>query len=154
MVYDMKRILMICAAMVALATITACKNGVTSEPPEDTVLWFYCEELNQSNIWKVQKAGKVAFQRHKSDSIINNQWYDEASEYSHGFWAVKLNGKWGTVDTTGNIKIPLIFDSVLTLEDGFVFSEYGIGYFKYKGEWLCIDTAGKEVPEIYLPSRI
>ena len=72
MVYDMKRILMICAAMVALATITACKNGVTSEPPEDTVLWFYCEELNKSNIWNVQKAGKVAFQRHKSDSIINN----------------------------------------------------------------------------------
>lgn len=133
--------------MVVVAAMTACTSGSTSDNTEDTSLWLCLEELNPSKLWKVRKAGKIAFMRDDLDSIINNRWYDDASGYSHGFWAVKLNGKWGSVDTTGNIKIPLIFDSVLTLEDGFVFSEYGLGYFKYNGEWLCIDTAGKEVPD-------
>ena len=148
----MKKVVLVCAALLAVAATTGCKSGTIDNEYEDTTLYLCCEESNPSNLSLVRKQGKYAFQlMDESDSIINNQWFDDAHHYSHGLWAVKLNEKWGFVDTTGNIVIPIIFDSVHVFEEngGEVFSEYGLGYVYLKSTgWICIDTTGAEVPEI------
>ena len=154
----MKKVFLLGAMVCALGMMTACKGGTANNNEyEDTTLWLCCEEDNPSTLSLVHKQGKYAFMKiNESDSIINNQWFEDARNYSHGLWAVKLNDKWGFVDTTGNIVIPIMFDSVLVLEeDGEVFSEYGLGYVYLKKGingwskgWACIDTTGTPVPEI------
>lgn len=153
----MKKVILTCTALLILASLTGCKSGITDNEYEDTTLYLCSEEANPSNLFLVRKQGKYAFlMMDESDSIINNQWFDDAHHYSHGLWAVKLNEKWGFVDTTGNIVIPTKFDSVLVYEEegDEVFSEYGLGhvYLKSKG-WICIDTTGTEVSDIYTDNR-
>jgi hypothetical protein len=37
--------------------------------------------------------------------------YEDARDFSYGLAAVKLDSKWGFIDTTGNVKIPFQFSS-------------------------------------------
>ena len=148
----MKKIISACTVLLVLASLTGCKSGTADNEYEDTALYLCCEETNPSNLFLVRKQGKYAFlMMDESDSIINNQWFDDAHHYSHGLWAVKLNEKWGFVDTTGNIVIPIKFDSVLVYEKegDEVFSEPGLCYVYLKNTgWICIDTTGTEVSDI------
>ena len=148
----MKKAFFVCVALLAIAAMTGCKSGITDNEYEDTTLYLCCEEANPSNLFLVRKQGKYAFHlMDESDSIIKNQWFDDAHHYSHGLWAVKLNEKWGFVDTTGNIVIPIMFDSVHVFEEegDEVFSENGHGYVYLNSTgWICIDTTGSEVPDI------
>ena len=82
----MKKVVLVCAALLAVAATTGCKSGTIDNEYEDTTLYLCCEESNPSNLSLVRKQGKYAFlMMDESDSIINNQWFDDAHHYSLGF---------------------------------------------------------------------
>ena len=43
--------------------------------------------------------------------------YDEAMTFSEGMAAVKLDGKWGFIDSTGNVAIPLKYADAMSFHD-------------------------------------
>lgn len=36
--------------------------------------------------------------------------YEDADEFENGLAMVRLNGRWGCIDTTGKIMIPILYD--------------------------------------------
>ena len=50
------------------------------------------------------------------------------------------DGKWGNLDATGALSIPLQYEDVEDFEDG-------TARVKQNGEWITIDTTGKQVTE-------
>ena len=67
--------------------------------------------------------------------------YDKIEDFSKGLAAVKFNGKWGYIDTTGKVVIPLKYDSARDYSRGLK----GLAPVKLNGKWGYIDTTGKEV---------
>jgi hypothetical protein len=58
--------------------------------------------------------------------------YDEIGPFSEGLAPVEVNGKWGFIDTKGNMVIPAVYDSAGS------FSE-GLAQVKVNGKWGYID---------------
>ena len=66
--------------------------------------------------------------------------YDFAERFSDGLAAVKVGGRFGYIDKTGRVVIPLQFDSAGEFSDGVAEVEVG-------GEFGYINTSGKYVWE-------
>ncbi|MBX7205982.1 MAG: WG repeat-containing protein [Bacteroidia bacterium] len=78
--------------------------------------------------------------KNEKGQIVIPPKYEEVHGFSYGFAAVKLNEKWGFVDTTGKEVIPLQYDEVN--ED---FSKYGYARVRLTDYgFLYIDTKGKQ----------
>ena len=71
--------------------------------------------------------------------------YEDIAHSSHpGPIELKLDGKWGYVDSMGNTLIPFIYDEV----GGWI--PHGIANVKKGNKWGFVNTEGKEViPFIY-----
>ncbi|WP_197739841.1 WG repeat-containing protein [Pedobacter sp. BS3] len=67
--------------------------------------------------------------------------YEDAdvNGFSGGLAPVKLNGKWGYVDTTGKEVIPFIYDLA------YYFKKDGKAKVMLNGNWIYIDKTGKEM---------
>ena len=68
--------------------------------------------------------------------------YDDIDLYqgfSEGFCCVEKDGKWGYIDTTGQVAIPLKYNAVQAFSDGLAWVEYK------NGKWGRIDTTGEFV---------
>lgn len=65
--------------------------------------------------------------------------YDEVLPFSEGLACVKLNGKWGYVDTVGNLVVRTIYFEAGPFSDG-------LAYVKPHGDQGYFDTYGKPVP--------
>ena len=69
--------------------------------------------------------------------------YDNAqASFSDGLARVKLNGKWGFVNTQGKEVIPLMYDNVDFFSEGL--SRVSLGDDE-TGKWGFVNTQGKEV---------
>jgi len=69
--------------------------------------------------------------------------YDEVRMFSYGLAAVRLDGKWGFIDTTGQEVISLVYDNAKRFSDG-------LAAVNNNGKWGFIDVTGREVvPLIY-----
>jgi len=66
--------------------------------------------------------------------------YDSIGQFSGGLAPVKSQGKWGFIDTGGNMIIPAVYDAVTS------FSENLAG-FESLGKWGCMDKIGTPVIE-------
>ena len=64
--------------------------------------------------------------------------YDSVGNFFKGLAVVKLNRKWGFVNVTGKVMIPLKYDLVGTFHSGLV-----VVYLN--GKWGFVDKTGKEV---------
>ncbi len=70
--------------------------------------------------------------------------YDYASDFKEGFAAVNLNGKWGFINKTGKIVIPIIYE-----ETRYFFTN-GYAAVKLNGKWGFVDKENKNViPFLY-----
>lgn len=76
----------------------------------------------------------------KSGNLITQEGFDYAADFSEGFAAVILNGRWGFIDEQGRWAISPQFD------DAGPFSG-GLAAAKTKGEWGYIDKTGRFVIE-------
>jgi len=75
------------------------------------------------------------------EELIENQeevLYDEIGEFHEGLVSVRLNDKWGYVDSIGNEVIPLKYEEARN------FSE-NLAPVKLNGKWGFIDKTGKEI---------
>lgn len=81
-----------------------------------------------------------------STSKPTNNWrkkYEYVEDFSEGLAAVELNGKYGFVDKSGNVVIPLKYDLA------WWFSE-GLASVRLNGKWGFVNKTGVEVvPLIY-----
>jgi len=69
-------------------------------------------------------------------AIVVFSKYEEASDFSEGLARIKLNGKWGYIDKTGKEIIPLKYEALNELENGFMGAELNKkwkGYMDKKG---------------------
>lgn len=100
--------------------ILACKSEHNTNTNHD----FYTKKLNS--------VGKIVIQPK----------FEDASEFSEGLAYVRVNGKYGFIDTAGNMVIEPQFD------DAFSFSE-GLASVRVKKQkeslWGYIDKSGKMV---------
>lgn len=71
---------------------------------------------------------------------INFQKYDQVDVFREGVCWVKSNGKWGLIDSNGEMIIKPQYDDVREFIEGF-------GYFKQSGKWGLVDKAGNIVFE-------
>ena len=71
--------------------------------------------------------------------------YEDADYFSEGLAAVKLNGKWGYIDTTGKVIIPFQYDWALGFEDGEALVVIGEDD---AAKYYIIDRAGKVIEEL------
>jgi len=69
--------------------------------------------------------------------------YDNIGGFREGLASVEQNGKWGCINKSGNIVIPIVYDQV----GGFY---EGLAYIKLNGKYGFIDKSGKHViPVVY-----
>jgi len=89
----------------------------------------------------IDKAGNVV--------IAPDTKYTRIEKFSEGLAAVKVNNKWGYIDTEGNEVIPPKYDNALPFSEGLA----AVGYGKLgdsSSKWGFIDKSGNEViPIIY-----
>ena len=72
--------------------------------------------------------------------------FDDVCNFSEGFAAVKKDGKWGYINTKGELIIECKFDYVRDFKEGFAaIKKYG-KYGMY-GKWGYINTKGEQIIE-------
>jgi len=64
--------------------------------------------------------------------------YDMAGPFCNGLARVKLKGKWGYIDTTGNVVVPPKYNEVQNFSDG-------IARVRLGQKWGLVDTTGQEL---------
>ncbi len=82
--------------------------------------------------------------------LVDDRVYDDAGSFSDGIIPVKYNGKWGYVDTSGNIILPFEFDGCwegLQLYDNDRAYNASDGYIAVSrnGEYAMFNTRGQLV---------
>lgn len=76
-------------------------------------------------------------------NLLFNKQFEAVEEFVDGLAKVKLGGKWGFINTSGDVVIPCIHDEVLYLDTDKV-------KVKYKGKWGAVNTSGEVmIPYIY-----
>ena len=89
------------------------------------------------------KSGRYNFINEQGKEITY-QGFDFAEDFVGGMAAVKRNNKLGFIDTSGNISVSLIYDTVKE------FDETGYAPVCINSLWTLIDKNGKEIlPCIY-----
>ena len=71
--------------------------------------------------------------------VISNMPFSDALDFNGGFAAVKNNGKWGFINTSGDLVINYQYDNVM---DGF---SSGIVAVEKNESWYYINTSGESV---------
>lgn len=72
---------------------------------------------------------------------FGNRPYEYSSDFNAGLLAVKQKGKWGFMDSTGKVKIPLIYEKAGDFYNGWAVVQKGMSM-------VYINTSGKEMPGI------
>jgi len=70
--------------------------------------------------------------------------YEWVSHFQEGLAAVVENGKWGLIDKTGQVVLPIIYDSIGHNIDHYIFHD-GMTAVSLDGKWGAIDTSGQLV---------
>lgn len=88
-----------------------------------------------------QKVPERVFQNGKAGYKIGSEWvispiYEFGSDFRNGFAMVRLNGKFGFIDTSGKIVVKCIYDA------GTLYNEQGIASGMLNGERFFFDTLG------------
>ena len=71
-------------------------------------------------------------------TFLFNKQFEVVSKFSEGFARVKQNGKYGFINTQGEVVAPCIYD------DAGIFSE-GLAHVKQNEKWSIINTQGKVI---------
>lgn len=88
-----------------------------------------------------QKVPVREFQNGKAGYKLDDKWvispiYEYGSDFKNGFAMVRLNGKFGFIDTSGNIVVKTIYDQAS------LYNEQGIASGWLDGERFFFDTQG------------
>jgi beta-lactamase regulating signal transducer with metallopeptidase domain len=140
---------------------------VITPPHEDRFL-----SIVGSPFQPVSKEGKWGYYKYQIEEMVIKPQFDQADRFFNGYAAVKLNGKWGYIDTTGNWTIRPSFDHAAEFredlavvkigekfgfidktgrimiqprfENGYAFYE-GLAAVKMEGKWGYINKRGETI---------
>ena len=121
----MKKIMMLCAVLLGLVALTNCKNHTEEPIVSDSSV------ADSSILCTWVNTGDRRIQVPTNDIIKSNV---------KGLFQVKLDGKYGFVDSTMTVVIPCLYDNMLD------FCDMLCGIL-VDGKWGFIDTDGKMVIE-------
>ncbi len=97
----------------------------------------YCfSRFDEFGHLKYTSGGKIGL-LNKQGKVVVAAKYDLIASPRMGLYSVKLNNKWGFIDTEGKVKIPLKFDSATS------FDEFGTATVDLARKRHLIDTNGK-----------
>ncbi|MBE6733512.1 MAG: hypothetical protein E7561_05915 [Ruminococcaceae bacterium] len=121
---------------------TVCENGLYGivDTQGNTVLEPQCDGFGMfcEGITQAYKDGKVGFVN-TAGRWLAEPIYSEAQNFSEGFGGVKNDeGKWGYIDTNGEVVFPLEYDNISEFRNGYALAEKGEKTF-------IIDTNGNKV---------
>lgn len=106
-------------------------GNIIVDPIYDECYGFAGEDL--AVIYKDEKYGYL----HKSGKVVIPPIYQDAYDFEGGRAIVKLNGKYGLINTKHTVKAPFEFESIETLDtEGHYTAQKGTG-------WGVIDSEGK-----------
>lgn len=157
----MKKVMLLCAAILSIATMTACKSGGeydNYEPQKKDGKWglvdtnglFVVEPIWDGigfygdGIWPVERNGKCGAINTKGEVVVALE-YEQVGQFVDGVAPVKQNNHWGYVDKKGKLVIPLIYDSAQIFCNGVGFSGH-TGIVWAGGEMLGIRKDGTTFP--------
>ena len=119
----MKKIMMLCAVLLGFVALTNCKSHSEEQIVSDTSV------ADSSTLYTWVNTGDRRIQVPTNDIIKSNV---------KGLSQVKLDGKYGFVDSTMTVVIPCLYDKMLD------FCDMLCGVL-VDGKWGFIDTDGKMV---------
>jgi len=88
------------------------------------------------------KNGKRAFIDSTGNVAIDAAKYEEVKEFSNGIAIVKLNGKYGAINTKGELQVPCIYLSLLSFQGKYAMAEKAVND---KSVYQLIDKNNKTV---------
>ena len=121
----MKKIMILCAALLTLVALAACKSNSEKPSVSDSTM------ADNSNLYTWINTRDTMIQIPTTDIIKSN---------FSGLFQVKLGGKHGFVDSTMMVVIPCVYDDMLDFCDTLCGVLVG-------DKWGFIDTEGKMVIE-------
>ena len=111
-----------------LTTLKSIEEGTVyfTENPLEIKENYLLEHLSDGSVWKIDFQGRLVKPAFSSDK------YQEVREPSEGFYAAKIDGKYGFIDAQNRLRIANRYDEVSR------FSE-GLAAVKLMGRWGFID---------------
>lgn len=98
-------------------------------------------------IFAVNIEGGIGYFADEKGVLLFGKQFEYVKIFSEGFAAVKLNGKYGFINTKGEVVVPCAY------EGAWIFSE-GLAAVKLNGKWGYINTKGEVViPCVYESAR-
>ena len=85
---------------------------------------IYTDIDNEHILWLVKSEGRYGFVNDHGNIVIP-LIFSDANSFYHGMAAVRLDDKWGLIDTSGKLIIPNDYDSISLPHDGLVRASIG-----------------------------
>ena len=100
--------------------------------------------LSDREFERIEKNGKYGFKLKSTEEVVIPIMYDDVDYvFGAGLAGVKLNDKWGFIDKTGKVRIPIKYESKNCFDEG-------LASVAINGKWGFIDKEGNEViPFVY-----
>ena len=99
-----------------------------------------CTQIDQKLIGK---SSEEAFVLLNEDGIIISEFYDRMEPFREGLSAVKKREKWGYIDETGEVVIPIKYDKAWSFTEGTGIAQVLVQ--RNKNYYCCINKKGKEL---------
>src|SRR5512145_802047 len=100
-----------------------------------TLIWFsgiiHCQEPEYAPFLD-ENTGLFGYSRAATGQIIIKPVYDDAADFSEGMAAVCKNQRWGFINESGTVVVPLIYARVDNFYDGVAIAkDYDIGKYGF-----------------------
>lgn len=123
--------------------INVAGNQWVLEPEFDGIIMDELGRAYTQNLVFVKNGAQVLLlvrdEKSKEFSKLSEE-FEDARPFENGFAAVRKDGKWGYIDTEGNVRIDFTFDEALS------FGQH-LAAVKIGDMWGYINTQGKQVIE-------
>lgn len=93
-------------------------------------------------LFKIKDGDKWGFINRSGDVVIKPEYDDCYYQFREGLAAVKLNGKWGYIDSENRMRIAARFDGAQSFKGGMAAVHVGRP-FEGEGKWGYIDMSGQ-----------
>lgn len=117
-----------------LTTLKDIEKGTVyfTENPVEIKENYLLEHLADGKVWKIDFQGRIV------TPVVSGDRYEEVRPPSEGFYAVKIDGKYGFIDAENRLRVANRYDEVGS------FSE-GLAAISLMGRWGFIDKAERLV---------
>ncbi len=97
-------------------------------------------DIDYDDTVSIGQSGKDNYLLYTLSGIMKKTEYEKIGSFSEGFAEVKIHGKTGFIDTSGNVRIEAKYEDASFFIDG-------LSAVKWQGKWGYIDTSGKMIIE-------